>query len=150
MNHVITIAALLLTIPFDDVCITTVIAVEIIPVAKPEKVPPVTLTANVSKALPRSLRTLEIQLSIGEEFEIYSQHPHEYLPVFKLELLDAQLRPLRTRIQFPKAKTVLFDNQFGGDFKVYVGNPKFNASCLANKRPHYVRVFYGGYSTRFY
>ena len=111
---------------------------------------PVALSARAVKSESKTERTIEIELNIGTEYEIYSERSHEYLLPLKTELLDAQMQPINSTIQYPNPKIVGFDKALGGDYYVYHGKSQLTATCANNAQPAYVRVFYHGYSTRGY
>ena len=102
---------------------------------------PLTLSARLVQQKSKSERKLEIQLAIANGYDIYSERKHDFLRPLKLEVLDAKMRPVSHKLQYPKPKPVPF---LDGVFYVYHGNVKLLASYAIDARPAYVRVFYSG------
>lgn len=121
------------------------------PPKKPtRKAGPVQLSGRLAKTEPNAKKRVEFSLIIGDEFEIYSERKHESLLPLKADLLDSKLQPIKSKVVYPKPKTIPFDKDLGGNYFVYDGKTKFAATCAPDAKPSCVRVFYHGYSKRGY
>ncbi|MEZ6061763.1 MAG: protein-disulfide reductase DsbD family protein [Planctomycetaceae bacterium] len=116
-------------------------------IRKNETPEPVVLAAKSRTTESKNERTIEIQLTIADQIEIYSQQEHPYLRPLKLALLDASLQPIRSTIEYPEPKTI-HDESLGTDYTVYDGITKVVARYSADTSPAYVSVFYLGYNNR--
>ncbi len=114
------------------------------------KILPVSLAAGAIHTTSKTERTIEIQLTLGDKFEIFSQQAHKFFLPLKLELLDENLRPIKAKIQFPKSNTIRFDKELVGDYSVYCGKQKLIAKYARDQKPAHARVFYQGYSRHGY
>jgi hypothetical protein len=115
----------------------------------PEKVP-VQLSGRLMTTEPDARKRVEFVLTIGDEFEIYSERKHQFLPPLMVVLLDAEYQTIKSEVVYPKPRKIPFDKELGGDFYVYHGKATFAATCAPDAKPSYVRVVYHGYSKRGY
>ena len=105
---------------------------------------PLVLSSRPTESRSDSERKIEIHLEIGRGYEIYAERKHAFLLPLKLEVLDQELQPIRTTIQYPDAKTIPLDRVLGGDYQAYRGNVKLIATCPTDAQVVYVRVSYHG------
>lgn len=113
---------------------------------RPKKPAPVAVAAKVVAASPESERHLEIQLDIADGAEIFAQRDHAFHSPLQITLLDAQRRPIQSNIKYPKPKVVPLERDLGGDYQVYSGNQKINATFPVDKTPKFINVFFSGYT----
>lgn len=119
------------------------------PNSKRSRPEPVTLSARPLKPTD-SQQSFEIHLKIDDEFEIYSQRKAKFTLPLKVELLDENLKPVKSEFKYPKPKRIPMKELLGSDCFVYSGNPQITAKCDAEHEIKYVRLFSHGYSKRGY
>ena len=105
---------------------------------------PVVLSARSVESKNKLEQKLEIQLTIQDGYEIYSERKHSFLLPLKTEVLDSQMRPITNVIRYPEPKTISFEDTIGGHFYAYGGKVKLVATLPFDAQPAYVRMFYHG------
>lgn len=115
-----------------------------------QPIAPVTLRVQKVKSGSATERALQVELAIGSEFQIYSEHQNRIWLPLKVELLDGENQPIKSKLTFPKPKKIEVDENLGGNIFVYEGSPQIVAKCAVDAEPKFLRVFYHGYSKNGY
>ncbi len=115
-----------------------------------QPIAPVTLHVKKVKSDSATERAVRVELAIGSEFRVYSEHQNRIWLPLKVELLDGDNQPIKSKLTFPKPKKIEVGENLGGNMLVYEGSPQIIAKCAVDAKPKFVRVFYHGYSKNGY